>query len=65
MKMQEFHANFHNACAQDSYFLDRAQLLVQKPLKQGYVAPRLKSSLQKFYGRHHNLVDQTKYPYLK
>jgi len=26
-------------------------------LKQGYVAPRLKSSLQKFYG-HHNLVDR-------
>jgi hypothetical protein len=24
---------------------------------QGYVAPRLKTSLHKFYGRHHNLVD--------
>jgi len=24
---------------------------------QGYVAPRLKSTLQKFYVRHHNLVD--------
>ena len=29
----------------------------KKLLKQGYVAPRLKSSLQKFYGRLHNLVD--------
>jgi hypothetical protein len=29
----------------------------QKLLKQGYIAPRLKSSLQKFYDRHHNLVD--------
>ena len=26
-------------------------------LKQGYVAPVLKSSLHKLYGRHHNLVD--------
>jgi hypothetical protein len=32
--------------------------LTQKLLKQGYVAPRLKSLLQKFYGRHHNLVDR-------
>ena len=24
---------------------------------QGYVSPRLKSTLQKFYVRHHNLVD--------
>ena len=34
-----------------SDFLDRAQLLTQKLLKQGYVAPRLMSSLQIFYGR--------------
>ena len=27
-------------------------------LKQGYIAPMLKSSLQKFYGRHHNLADR-------
>jgi hypothetical protein len=26
--------------------------------KQGYVAPMFKASLQKFYGRHHNLVDR-------
>ena len=29
----------------------------KKLLKQGYVAPMLKSSLHKLYGRHHNLVD--------
>ena len=34
----------------------RAQLLTQKVLKQGYVDPRLKSSMQKLYGRHHNLL---------
>ena len=31
-------------------------LLKQKLLKQVYVPPRLKSSLQKFYDSHHNLV---------
>jgi hypothetical protein len=46
------------ACAQYIDFLYRAQLLMQKLRKQGYVAPRLKSSLHKFYGRHHNLVDR-------
>ena len=40
-----------------SDFLDRAQLLTQKLLKQGYVAPMLKSSLQKIYNCHHDLVD--------
>jgi hypothetical protein len=49
--------HYSRACAQYSDFLDRAQLLTQKLLKQGYVAPWLKSSLQTFYSRHHNLVD--------
>jgi len=39
---------YSRACAQYSDFLDRAQLLTQKLLKQGCVAPRLKSLLQKF-----------------
>ena len=34
--------------------------LIQKLLKQGYVAPRLKSWLQEFYGGHNNLVDRYK-----
>jgi hypothetical protein len=38
--------------------MDRAQLLTQMLLKQGYVALRLKSSLQSFYCGHHNLVDR-------
>ena len=45
-------------CAQYNDFTDRAQLLTQKLLKQGYVAPKLKSSLDKFYGRHKKLVDR-------
>jgi hypothetical protein len=39
-----------------AYVQYRAQLLTQKVIKQGYVAPRLKSSLHKLYGRHHNLL---------
>ena len=45
-------------CAQYSEFLDRAQLLTQKLLKQSYLAPRLKSSPHKFCSRHHDLVDR-------
>ena len=48
---------YSRACVQYNDFLDRAQLLTQKLLKQGYIAPSLKSSsLQKFYSRHHNQV---------
>ena len=49
---------YSKACAQDSDFLDRAQRLTQKLLKQENVTPKLKPSLQTFYGRHHNLVDR-------
>jgi len=49
---------YSRACAQYSNFLHRAQLMTQKPLKQDYVTPRLKSSLQTFYSRHHNRVDR-------
>ena len=49
---------YSRACAPYSDFLDRAQLLTQKLLKQGYVAARLNSSLLKLYGRHHNLVNR-------
>jgi hypothetical protein len=43
---------YSRAIAQYNTFMDRAQLLTQMLLKQGYVALRLKSSLQKFYCRH-------------
>ena len=33
---------------------------MEKLLEQSYVAPRLKSSLQKFYGRHHELIGHYK-----
>ena len=36
-------------------FIDR--VLTQKLLNQGYVTSKLQSSLLKFYGRHHDLVN--------
>ena len=38
-------------------FLDRGLLLTRKLLNQGFLLVKLKSSLRKFYGRHHDLVD--------
>ena len=37
--------------------LYRVRLLTIRLLVQGYVVTRLKSSLKKFHGRHHELVD--------
>ena len=58
---QRIEFKFHNAYVilglVKGDFMDRVQLLTQKAIKQGYVAPRLKSSLQKIDGRHHELVD--------
>ena len=42
-----YSTRYSRNCAQYSDFLSRAQLLTQKLLKQGYVSPGLKSSLQK------------------
>ena len=38
-------------------FLDWGLLLSRKLLNQGFLLVKLKSSLRKFYGRHHDLVD--------
>ena len=48
---------YARARVQYSDFLERGQLLSQKLLSQGYVTPRLESSLRKFYSRHYDLVD--------
>ena len=49
---------YARACRNYADFLYRARTLTNKLLEQGYVATRLKSSLQKFYGHHHELVDR-------
>jgi hypothetical protein len=44
----------------DSYsdFLNRAKTLSQRLLDQSYVQPFLLSSLQKLYGRHHDIIER-------
>jgi hypothetical protein len=45
-------------CVKYSDFLDISKLMTQNLPKQGYVTPRLRLSLQIFYGRYHNRVDR-------
>ena len=49
---------YSRACGSYQDFLDRVLLLTRKLLNQGFLLVRLKSSLGKFYGRHHDLVDR-------
>ena len=46
---------YSKAC---SSYQDRRLLLTRKLLNQGFLLVKLKSSLRKFYGRHHDLVDR-------
>ena len=45
------------ACGSYQDFLDRGLMLSMKLLKQRFLLVKLKSSLRKFSGRHHDLVD--------
>jgi hypothetical protein len=49
---------YSRACASYQDFLDRGLLLTRKVLNQVFLLIKLKSSLRKFYGRHHDLVDR-------
>ena len=49
---------YARACSDYVDFKNRGILLTKKLLKQGYEEERLKSSLRKFYGRHHELIDR-------
>ena len=49
---------YSRACISYHDFLDRGLLLTKKLLHQGFLMVKLKSSLRKFYGRHHDLVDR-------
>ena len=40
------------------FFLHRELFLTRKLLSQGFSLVKLKSSLRKYYGRHHDLVDR-------
>jgi hypothetical protein len=49
---------YSRACGSYQDFLDRGLLLTMKLLNQGFLLVKLKSSLRKFYGRHHGLADR-------
>jgi hypothetical protein len=49
---------YSRACGSYQDFLDRGLLLTRKLLSQGFLLVKLKSSLRKSYGRHHDLVDR-------
>ena len=49
---------YSRACGSYLDFLDRGLLLTRKLLNQGFLLVKLKSSLRKFYGRHHDFVDR-------
>ena len=49
------------ACGSYQNFLDRALLLTRKLLNQGFLLVMLKSSLRKFYGRHHDWLTVMEY----
>ena len=45
---------YSRACGSHHDFHDRGLLLTRKLLNQGFLLVKLKSSLRKFYGRHHD-----------
>jgi hypothetical protein len=49
---------YSRACGSYRDFLDRGLLLTRKLLNQEFLLVKLKSSLRKFYGRHHDFVDR-------
>ena len=48
---------YSRACGSYQDFLDRELLLTRKLLNQGLLVVKFKSSLRKFYGCHHDLVN--------
>ena len=49
---------YATACSNYTDFVDRGIILSRKLPLQGYESIKLKSTLKKFYGRHHELVDR-------
>ena len=48
---------YARACCNYEDFVERGKLLTSKLLPPGYRRTKLVSTLKKFYGRHHDLVD--------
>jgi hypothetical protein len=54
--MEYISLRYSRACGSYQDFLDRGLVLTRKLLNQGFLLVKLKSSLRKFYGRHHGYV---------
>jgi len=53
---------YSRACGFYYDFLDRGLLITRKLLNQGFLMVKLKSSLRKFYGTHHDLFNPLSVP---
>ena len=49
---------YARACGSYQDFIDRGLLLTWKKLNIGFLLVKVKLSLRKFYGRHHDLVER-------
>ena len=49
---------YSRACGSYQDFLDREMLPTRKLLNQGLLVVKIKTSLRKFYGCHHDLVNR-------
>ena len=49
---------YARACTEYNDFLARGNILTNKLLKQGYGKSKLRRSFEKFYGKHHVLIDK-------
>ena len=54
---------YSRACSDYLDFLTRGRLLTSKLLQQGYQSCNLRIAFNKFYGRHHELIDKYQWPY--
>jgi hypothetical protein len=52
---------YSRVCGAYGDFLDRGLLITRKQFNQGFLVVKLKLSLRKFYGHHHDLVIVTEY----
>ena len=49
---------YARSCSKYEHFIARSNLLTLRLFKQGYSESRLLAAFQKFYGRHHTIVDK-------
>jgi len=58
VKITRLLSRYSRTCGSYQDFLDRGLLLKMNLLNQRFILAKLKSSLRKFYGHHHDFVDR-------